>query len=272
VTRPRLAAFAATLAACIVAAPGVSRSAPAAPHGTVGNGQATFAFTNPTGNKLAFAGQVAFEQLDDQVRIDLTSLTITNAAAPSGHQLAPGGGFSVVLDRKEQRFVVWSDARRAFFVGTLPKPPSPFAPSTAASPKPSPSPQPSGSPRAADSPLSGLKNLKAFSFGVDMTGRGTTNGHPSTGFAYHLHSESNDGKVNDLTGTLQTADDLDGLPLVFTASVAAQSGFVGNLRVELLSIEKRDPSKRDFLVPAGFTAVENPLELVLPGTLTPAGR
>jgi len=272
VTGARRAALAATLAACSIAIPGLSRAAPAGPHGTVGSGQATFAFTNPAGNKLAFAGKVGFEQLDDQVRIDLTSLTVTNAAAPNGNQLAPGGGFSVVLDRKTQRFVVWSDARRAFFVGDLPKPPSPLAPSTGASPKPSPTPQPSGSPRADVSPLNGLKNLKAFSFGVDMTGRGTTNGHPSTGFAYHLHSETNAGKTNDVNGTLQTADDLGGLPLQFTASVAAQSGFVGNLRIDLLSIEKRDPSKLDFLVPAGFTAVENPLELLLPGSLTPAGR
>jgi hypothetical protein len=242
-----------------------------APKGGIGSGRMALDFVNPAGNRMAFRGSMSVEQLDDRVRLDVTSLTMSAGGSPP-IQLTPGGGISLVIDRTRQRFVVWSAQHHTFYWGDLPKPPSPLGPS--ATPEPAPSPAPDASPRPERGPFSGFKNLKAFSLAVDMSGRGVTNGHPSTGFTYRLHSESNDGKINDLNGRLQTADDFGGMPLLFDLNIAAASGFKGTFAAEVTSLERRDPPKLDFLVPAGYKAARSPLEVILPNgpaTLPGAG-
>jgi hypothetical protein len=252
---------AATLAVALAA--GTQALASAQPteatRGTVGHGRLAIDVTNPKGTHLAISGEMGFEQRGDALRLDLASLGLTNAGASV--QFLPPGGVTLVIDRKSQRYVVWSASRHVFAWGDLPKPPSPLAPAAQAE---TPAPAPSGSPPPQRSPFDGLKNLKAFSLGVDLSGHGVAAGHPTTDFAYHLHSESNEGKVNDLNGTFQSADDLHGLPVAFTLNVAAASGAKVALSAELTSIERRDPAKLDFLVPAGFTAVRSPLQVIFP--------
>ena len=267
-SRARAAALGCALLASAVLLPGVSRSDPApaapaagaTPRGVVGAAQLDVNFTNPAGRPMAFTGNMAFEQGADRSRIDITALSLASGNA-TAVQILPGP-LTLVLNRTTQRYVIWSSARRTYFVGDVPKPPSPLgAPS--APPRPTPAPARSAPPKADTSPFAGLKNLKAFSIGADLSGHGTTIGHPSTGFTYHLHTETNDGKVNDLNGELQTADDLGGLPLLFTLKVAAQSGLTGTLRAEVTSIDRRDPPASAFLLPAGYKLVKNPLEVIL---------
>jgi hypothetical protein len=247
-----------------------ARAQAATPRGVVGHGRITLDFTTPEGKTIGLAGDAAFEQRDDAFRLDMLSATLSGVA-PSSTQLLPPGGLTLTIDRRTQRFVIWSADRRLYYWGTLPKPPSPLGPSAPASPAPTPAPAPSGSPRPDRGLFSGFKDLKAFSFGIDMSGHGTTDGHPSTGFTYRLHREGNDGKSFDLGGELQTADDLQGLPLLFTANAAASAAFFAKLRVELTSFEKRDPAKLDFLVPAGYTAAESPVQVIFPGGVPPFG-
>jgi hypothetical protein len=271
VRRARAAAFAAALVASALAVPGGCAQA-ATPQGVVGHGRITINFTTPEGKAIGLTGDAAFEQRDDAFRLDMLSATLSGVA-PSSTQLLPPGGLTLTIDRKTQRFVIWSADRRLYYWGTLPKPPSPLGPSTPASPASTPAPAPSGSPGPDRGLFSGFKDLKAFSFGIDMSGHGTTDGHPSTGFTYRLHREGNDGKTFDLNGQLQTADDLKGLPLLFTATAdaAASVAFSAKLRIELTSYEKRDPPKLDFLVPAGYKSAESPVEVIFPGGAPPFG-
>lgn len=261
-TRARAAALGLALAACTLSIPALAQPA-ATPRGIVGRGEISLDMVNPKGGKMGFAGRMSFEQRDDAFRLDVTSFTLINPAGTSV-ELAPGG-LTMVVDRRRQRFVIWSTARRTYFWGDLPKPSLPLAATT---PEQTPEPAPSGSPRPRRnrnfSPFAGAKDLKVFSIAIDMSGHGTTNGHPSTGFTYRWHTESNDGKVNDLNGVLQTADDLSGMPVQFTLNVALQSGFTGALRADITSFEKRDPPKLDFLVPVGYKAAQSPLEVVAP--------
>jgi hypothetical protein len=229
------------------------------PSGIVGDGVLKLDAVNPQGKPLSAETQARFETRDGLTRIDVPSLTLNiNGAAL---HLVTDGGITVLIDMKKQRYAVWSNANHTFAWGELPKPPNPLARPEAS---PSPEPLPSGVPHRNKSVLAGLKNLKVFSMGLDMTGHGTTNGHPTTGFAYHFRSETNDGKGIALTGEMQSADDFGGVPIVLTAQLKTLTGGNGSLRMEITSLKRANPPGYDFLVPSGYKAVASPLQVVMP--------
>jgi len=258
VTRLRRASLGVALCASALAfAPGPSRSADA-PQGVVGRGRLAFQLAIPTGPTVSAGGEMGFESRERVTRLDLLALTLP-PEVPKALGALVEGRLTVVIDRGASRWVIWSNARRLYYYGDLPKAALPGAHG--------PSPEPTRMPSATPEPrgtsfLGSLKDLKSFYLHLDLTGHGTTNGHPTTGFTLAVHREDASGKLGDLTAAVQTADDLDGLPIQLSADFSSTGMPKGSLHAELTSIERRDPPKADFLVPAGFKPAKNPFDVL----------
>ena len=81
--------------------------------------------------KLTVGGDIAFEERDTVIRIDILSLGIPGAdptlSAVMSTQLFPPGGFTVIYDRKQSTYTVWSNAKRLYYSPPQ-KPAASFAP------------------------------------------------------------------------------------------------------------------------------------------------
>ena len=231
----------------------VSTSRPAdAPPGFVAKGTLTIDVAPPSAAPMHLAGEFDYESRDQLSRLDIVSISLP-PGAPEFATTVAKGGLTIVIDRAASRWTLWSKARRLFAFGNLPKPSIPGV-GHAATPKPETSE--SAMPRAAW-PLAGVKDLKSFFVHLDMSGHGTTNGHPSTGFTLAVHREDAAGKVGDINGTLQTADDLDGLPIKLTADLRATDQPRASLAAELTEVGIHLPPRTDFFVPRGYKAAKN---------------
>ncbi len=222
------------------------------------------------GTKLTVGGDVGFEQRADLMRIDVLSIKIPGMdptmGAAAGTELFPGGGFTVVLDRANSRYTVWSQAKQSYYVGTI----GPGA-SPGPSPKPTPTPTPNPSATPGGGPFDFLKNLKdykTFTITVGLAGHSVTNGHPTTGLNFQFLTETVKGKKVDVHGALQSADDLDGLPVQLTASFTGTDQPESAARIDVTTIERRLAPAADFAVPKGFTKAASVFDVIganLPG-------
>jgi len=99
-----------------------------------------------------------------------------------------------------------------------------------------------------------LRDYRAFSASLTLTGHGTTNGHPTTGVSFSLHRQERTGEPLDIHGTLKLADDLDEIPVQLTANMQGAGGLPpSGLRLDFTSVDRNTPSENDFAVPAGYT-------------------
>jgi hypothetical protein len=206
--------------------------------------------------KLTVGGNIAFEQRDALIRIDVLSLAIPGAdptvSALLGTQLFPPGGFSIVYDRTASTYTIWSNAKRLYYTQTKTR-----ADATPA-PTPIPVPSASASPGATNglfgvfSFLRSLKDDKVFTISFTLTGHGTVNGHPATGLTFQYLKTTTAGETTDFHGQLKLADDLNDIPIEIAASVKTKGVPESSFRLDATSIAQTDPPDADFSVPAGY--------------------
>jgi len=225
------------------------------PSGFTGKG-ALVVQTSLGETKLTVGGNVAFEERDPLVRIDVLSLGIPGAdstlSALMATQLFPPGGFTVIYDRKLSTYTVWSNAKHDYYT-------PPQAAAGSPPPMPLPAPNSSAAPNTANglsaifSFLRSLKDDKVFTISLTMTGHGTVNGHPATALTFQYLKTTNSGDTSDFHGQLQLADDLGEIPVEIAASVKTKGIPQSSLRLDATSIAQANPPDADFAVPAGYT-------------------
>lgn len=230
--------------ALTVGAPRIGTAADAA-GGFIGKGQIVIASV-VAGAKVTLGGDIALEQRGTNFRLDVLSLGFPGAdpatSALLGAQLIPPGGFTIV-SHGSLEYTIWSGASHKYYTGT-PGAPSPAPASTATAP---PTTAASGIPF-----FKSLKDLQALSITIALAGHATTNGHPTTGLAYQFTRVEKNGDPTDVHGRIEIADDLDGMPVEFTASARGKTIPESALKIDLKSFSKQTPAVGDFDVPAGF--------------------
>lgn len=263
-------AFACTVVAFAAALPLASARAQSTPppeSGYVGTGDATVQ-TAIAGIPLSFGANVAFEERGSRVRLDVLSLTLPNASAGAtgaiATQLFPAGGFTVVFDRDAGTYTVWSAARHAYFTSGGKK-------AGAVTPVPAPSAVPTGGDVfGMFGPLRSLKDDRTLSASIALTGHSTLFGHPVTNLHYAFEKSPLAGNDTiDVHGDMAVAEDVNGVPLQFTAYLIAKNIPVSSLRFELPQLAKRLPSNADFATPPGY-ARANGIGDAIGGKITPS--
>ena len=257
-----------TIVGALAVAASVDAGAASDPGGYVGKGQLVVQTAIAGVDKLTVGGDVALEERGSKIRLDVLSLAIpgSDAVVSSlvGTQLFPPGGFTIVYDRTTSAYVVWSNARRAYYS-------SASAPGAARAPSPPPLGQAIGTAGDLFAPLAFAKSFRndsAFTATLSLVGHGSVNGHPATGIDYRYARTSNDGAKTDVHGRLQLADDLDEAPVEITASITSKTIPESSMRLDLTTLARRTPDDAEFDVPAGYTRATD-LGTVLGKTLSP---
>ncbi len=223
--------------------------ADAAPQlGLAGKGTLVVRGTLPnTATPIDVGGHVAFRQRGSLVRLDVLDVALPGAGAVGNAiatQLFPPGGFTIVADAATRQFTLWSNATRAYYVSsTGDATPAHAAPTAAA---------------ASSNPFSferALRTLAAFDVSFSLASHGVVNGHPATGVNYRLSRTTAKGDAAETHGTIEFADDLDGLPLELTASFKSKDVSQISLRLDATDIGQADAPPADFAVPDGFSRV-----------------
>jgi hypothetical protein len=211
--------------------------------------------TELSGAKLDVGGNIALEQRGQLVRVDVLSLGIPgmnptlNALASS--QLIPAGGYSLVYDQAKRSYTVWSSAKRTYYSseggGQAPAQSNPAVAAATAVGS-------AGDIMHAFSAAKALRDYRVFSASIDLTGHGTTNGHPTTGLNFAIKRQEKTGDLLDVHGQLHLADDLNELPVQIAASLNGAGGAPPtSLRLDLTSVDAHTPADADFVVPQGFS-------------------
>ncbi len=246
----------------VAATSSASRAAngPAVPaaSGYVGKGQLVVQTSfGGGGDKLTVGGDIALEQRESKLRIDILSLGIPGAGAAVSSilatQLFPPGGFTIVYDRTASTYVVWSTSKRNYYTnagssGTAATQQADSAATVIAT---------AGDLFAAFAPARGLKDATAFNASLSLAGHGTVNGHPATGLDYSYARTLRGGDALEIHGRLQLADDLDAVPIEITASVKSKSIPESALRLDLTTLAKQLPASGDFDIPQGYVRASN---------------
>jgi len=229
--RPQAAALAITAAVAALGAFAYVRAADE-PSGYVGKGQVVVQTTIAGSDKLT-------------VGFPGTSATISSLV---GTQLFPPGGFTVVYDRKNSSYTVWSNAKQRYYTNAA-----------AAGPAPNLPPGPLSVAVVAGGDLFGafsfarsLKDDSAFTLTFGLAGHQTVNGHPATGLNFQYARTTKTGDALDLHGTFQFADDLDGVPVEITAAGHSKSIPESAFRLDFSSLTKQSPPDADFVPPPNF--------------------
>lgn len=221
---------------------------PAAPDsGYVGKGTLVVRGPLPgTTTPIDVGAHVAFEQRGPLFRLDIIDVSLPGAGSVGNAlatQLFPPGGATVVIDYAAKRYTLWSNRTRKYYATTL-------GASASASPAPSatavPAPNPFGFERS-------LRTLAALNVSLSLAGHGTVDGHPATGLNYQFTRTTAAGDHTDAHGTIQFADDLDGVPVQLTASFSNKYVPGLALRADATQLAKQIPAETDFQVPTGFT-------------------
>jgi hypothetical protein len=212
--------------------------------------------------QLAFNGDANFEQRGTAVRLDLMSLALASPGAPALNGIIPPGGYTIVYNPLGQSYTIWSQARRMYYSGNA-KP--------AASPEPAATSAPAPEPTRTTA-LEKLKDLKAFSLSIDLAPKETVDGHQTTPFDFKLLEQGKTGEPFTLTGRVNFADDLAGVPILMVANAArGADGNVGNLRFALTQVRRSAPPLSDFVPPDGYKQAASIFDvLVLPPGLGPS--
>jgi hypothetical protein len=211
--------------------------------------------TNISGAPITIGGNIALYRRGNFYRLDLLSLafpgTSSAMSAAAGALLAPGGA-TVIYDGTSGALSAYSNANRSYY-SEAPKTP------------PARNPVPSGGalPVASDplDTLAGvarqLRDVQTAS--LQLTGRGTTNGHPVANIDVLLRRQLPGKPQESYHATFALADDLDGFPVEILLSITppTPNDLGGNMRLELLSVVPEVPADSAFAVPAGYTRVSS---------------
>jgi hypothetical protein len=252
-------------AALTVVAAALAPAARAAdPPGYYAHATITIQATTKKG-QLGFNGDANFEQRGTTVRLDLVSLSLASPGGPALPGIIPPGGYTIVYNPLAQSYTIWSQARRMYYSGNA-KPAATPAPAASSAPA-APSPLPT---RA--STLEQLKDLKAFSLSIDLAPKETVDGHETTPFDFKVLEQGKAGEPFNLTGRVNFADDLAGVPILVVANATrGADGNVGNLRFALTQVRRSAPPPADFSPPNGYKQAANIFDvLVLPPGLGPS--
>lgn len=224
------------------------RAADAPAAGYVGKGTIVVRGALPgTTTPIDVDGDLAFEQRGSVLRLDVLDVSLPAAGAVGAAlatQLFPAGGISAVYDRSAATYTVWSNASRKYYTSGA---------NGATSAAPTPAPQATASP--ASSPFGfekSLRELTALNLTLSLAGHGPINGHPATGLNYLFTRTTASGDTTDLHGTVQFADDLDGVPVQLSASFKNKYVPETSMRADITQLTKGTPADADFQPPAGF--------------------
>jgi hypothetical protein len=228
--------------------------AEAEPSGYVGKGQLIVRTElGGTGSTITLGGDIAMEERGSRLRVDVLSLAIPGTSATIsaliGTQLFPPGGFSVVYDRTNSSFTVWSNAQKKYYSTA----------SAAATATPAPAPAPVVPVPGVNGDLFGafafakrLKDYNALTLSLSLAGHQTVNGHPATGLDFHVLRTTKDNETTDVHGTVQFADDLDGVPVQIEVAGKGKSFPESAFRLDFSSLVKAAPPASDFDAPPGY--------------------
>jgi len=215
--------------------------------------------TEFSGAKINIGGNINLEQRGPLVRVDVLSLSLPGMDAMlsqlANSQLFPPGGYSLVYDQAKHSYTVWSPSRHAYYTndngGSAPSSSNPaVAAATTVG-------------NATDmlhafAAAKALRDYRQFSASLNLTGHGTTNGHPTTGLDFALKRQERTGDPLDIHGSLKLADDIDELPVQVVASLKGAGGAPPtSMRLDLNSINQQTPSEDDFTVPAGYSQAQH---------------
>jgi hypothetical protein len=225
--------------------------------GYVGKGNVVIQ-TALAGAALTLGGDIALEERGSRLRLDVLSLGIPGTdptvSALLSTQLFPAGGFTIVYDRRDASYTVWSAARHAFYVGggraragatqTVPSYAAPAADAIAGG----------ADLFSAFGAARSLADDRTFSASVTLTGHSTLFAHPVTAVRYQFSKASlNGGESIDAHGELELADDLDEVPVEVTASLTSKSIPQSSLRLDLTQLARQTPPNDDFEPPPAYT-------------------
>jgi hypothetical protein len=234
-------------------------SAPAYEGGYAGKGDLVVQ-SAVAGAPVGVGGRIAFEESGSLFRLDVLSLAIpgTDSAISSvlATQLFPQGGFSVVFDRRNSTYTIWSAAKHAYYSHGIQR--------DAKSPAPDATPTPIATPGAgttgpdffsAFKALRSLKDDKTFSMSIALTGHSTLFGHAVSTLQYQYAQTPlvSGGSTGDVHGEIDFADDFDEVPIRFTASAALKGIPPSSMRLELTELAKAAPPLGDFQPPRDYT-------------------
>jgi len=260
---PRCAAvgFTAVVIMSFVPAFSAHAAAPAA-SGYVGKGTLVVRAPLPhTSTPVDVGAHVAFEQRGSLFRLDIIDVALPGAGAVGSAlatQLFPPGGATIVIDSSGTRYTVWSNTTRKYYTTT-------FGAKTSASPAPSPSASTASNPFGFER---SLRDLAALNISLSLAGHGSIDGHPATGLNYEFTRTAANGERTDAHGTIQFADDLDGVPVQLTASFSNKYVTNVSLRADATQVSKQTPAETDFQAPSGFTPASSVGDVIgraLPG-------
>jgi hypothetical protein len=100
-----------------------------------------------------------------------------------------------------------------------------------------------------------------------MTGHTTTAGLPTTGLAFDFQVQGrNDRAPTHVTANTQLADDFAAFPMTIDASAEPGSGtFNARLSYAVDDLTRGLPAASMFVVPAGYTKVDSPFQVLFAG-------
>jgi len=213
------------------------------------------------GSPISFGGKIALEQRGSRLRLDIVSIDILGAAktgslpvtALLATQLFPKGGITVVFDRTNSTYTVWSNAKHAYATAHL-----------GAKTAPSPAPSASASPAPGEfdlfkafSALRPLKTDRTFSVSIALTGHKTLFAHPVTTLHFDVEQTSFSGKSTEVHADVALADDVDELPIQLIVHGVAKGLPPSTLRIDVPELVRQAPPEADFEPPQGYARVNS---------------
>ena len=172
--------------------------------------------------------------------------------------MAPGG-ITLLFDASSNTYTVLSPGTKRYFSGSrTPQPARGGAPSAAA---------PVGDPFAGFGTIvRTLGAYQTFSLTTTLLGHATVNAHPATQVDVNLQEQRIGGRPETIHVQLALADDLAGFPVQIAGSrsAAGPGEVAGSARIDLTSVDRTTPPPSTFVVPPGFTRVND-----LPSVLRP---
>ncbi len=195
------------------------------------------------GAPIELTAHVAVAERDQRSRFDVT---VDRGQMP----LLASGPFTMVLDRSNNTLTIWSDATKTYYVQSLV--PSPFA---------TPTPVATTTPRPARAAKSPFADLDVFTVNIQLAGRSTIIGFPSTAIATTMDVHTRGSlATTHVRATVNLADDFAMFPLTIAGSVdTGSAGVGGTFDYAVDDIVRDTPPLAAFAVPDGYQKADSPL-------------
>lgn len=224
-------------------------------HGTI------VAQARVNGTPMNLGGEIALMTRGKQLRVDLIKLGVPGTDPALNAlitQFLPQGGISLVFDQGTGAMMIWSDAKRKFYVFK--------AANATPAPQPSATQEPTFGSSIVEMMESGkfFKDYAVFSESVVMGARSTVNGHPASNLHVQVKMQKHGGSLTDTSADVALAEDQQYLPLRIAVTVKPQNY---SARIDFTQISAASPDPSVFSTPAGYTQAADPSEIF--GTALP---